>query len=139
MSNSTVCSSSPRLPVTRARESVTRAAQMLEDGLAIVSIELVNRRHTRQEIGDLGNLGHALVYARQRIRLVVDDDQETKFVQFHHGLQSGRHGMLFVESCVPLLAMPWQPFPAKCHENVCGIGNDCNNYGGDYQQINGRV
>ena len=62
------------------RETVASAAKMLENGLAFVPIEIMNRRHTRQEIRDLGNLGHILVYARKGIRLVINNNQEAKFI-----------------------------------------------------------
>jgi hypothetical protein len=45
------------------RKPMTRATQMLKDGLARVPVEFVNGWYSRDKIGGLGNLRYAFVDA----------------------------------------------------------------------------
>ena len=60
---------------------MARAAELVEGRLALVAGVNARRRRAGGALGDLGHLGHALVDARKRVRLVVDDDADHKLVE----------------------------------------------------------
>ncbi len=80
------------------REPVTSAAELIEDGLAVMAFVLAARRSSRGEVDDLRNLGHALIDARERIGLVVDHDQNLQLVKWQYAI--GKRG--WTHLCIPI-------------------------------------
>ncbi len=63
------------------REAVARDAQVLECLAALAAVRDGARRRPRHVPGQLRQLRHPLVHARQRVGLVVDHDQNPAFIE----------------------------------------------------------
>ncbi len=55
---------------------MTGAAKLVEHGLALVPLKLAARWRSGGEVNDFWNLRHTIVDARQRIRFVINDDED---------------------------------------------------------------
>ena len=55
---------------------MTGAAQLVEHGLALVPLILAARRRSGGEVNDFWNLRYTIIDARQRIGLVINDDED---------------------------------------------------------------
>jgi hypothetical protein len=75
-------------PLTTAgdedRQPVTGAAQLIEDDLALVPLIATAGRSARDQVSDLRHLRHTVVDARQRVRLVVDENEDLELVETPH-------------------------------------------------------